>query len=184
MNQQPPDYLHQPLGEFLDSVASAEPAPGGGSVAAIAVALAAGLAVMAARLSTDHLSEATELADRAEELRLRAAPLARADAEAYGKVLAAQRAPERSAGDALSKAADVPLAVAEAGAEVVRISRRLADHGNPNLKGDATTAVLLAEAAACAAATLAVINLSTADIRDERLERARKLAAKAAGEIG
>lgn len=169
-----PDYLEMPLGEFLESVAAAEPAPGGGSLSAMAVALAAGLAAMAARFSTDHLPEATDLAERADELRRHVAPLARADAEAYGKVLDAQRGSERSA--ALSEAADVPLAVAEVGEEVAWIASRLAEHGNPNLKGDATTAALLAGAATRAAATLARINLSAAGIEDGRLERARELA--------
>ena len=75
-----PDYLDLPLGEFLDRVASDSPAPGGGSVAAIAVALAAGLAGMAARLSTGQLSNAPELADQADASRQRVAPLASADA--------------------------------------------------------------------------------------------------------
>ena len=164
-----------PLGGLLTSVAAAEPAPGGGSISAIAVALAAGLTAMAARFSADHLSDATELAERADTLRTRVAPLARTDAEAYGRVLAARRESGRSVEEALSEAADVPLAVAEVGEEVARIAERLAEHGNPNLKGDATTAVLLVGAATRAAATLAGINLSAAGIEDERLERAREL---------
>ena len=82
-----PDYLNLSLGEFLDRVASDSPAPGGGSVAAIAVALAAGLAGMAARLSSTQLADAPELAEQADAARLRVAPLARADAESYGLVL-------------------------------------------------------------------------------------------------
>jgi formiminotetrahydrofolate cyclodeaminase len=52
-----PDYLNLSLGEFLDRVASGGPAPGGGSVAAVAVALAAGLSGMAARLSADQVAD-------------------------------------------------------------------------------------------------------------------------------
>ena len=87
------DYLNLSLGEFLDLVAAGGPAPGGGSVAAVAVALAAGLSGMAARLSADQLTAAPELADRSDDLRRRVAPLARADAESYGRVLDAYRAP-------------------------------------------------------------------------------------------
>jgi methenyltetrahydrofolate cyclohydrolase len=72
-----PDYLDLPLGEFLDRVASDSPAPGGGSAAAIAVALAAGLAGMAARLSTGQLSDAPELADQADASTLTASPTPR-----------------------------------------------------------------------------------------------------------
>ncbi len=162
------NYLEQPLADFLDSVASGEPAPGGGSVAAVAVALAAGLCSMAAHLSADHLADAAELAERAERLRRRVAPLAQEDATAYGRVLAAHRTPDDGDPDArreriqsaLSGAADVPLAVAEVGAMVAEIAGRLAREGNPNLRGDAVVAALLAEAGARAAAVLVEINMT------------------------
>ena len=174
-----PDYLNLPLGEFLDRVAAGSPAPGGGSVAAIAVALAAGLAGMAARLSSAQLDDAPELADRADAARLRVAPLARADAESYGLVLDAYREPDETrmarVRDALSGAADVPLAVAEAGSEVAAIASRLAEEGNPNLEGDALAAVLLAGAGVRAASALVGINLSTANVDDDRLRRANSL---------
>ena len=180
-----PDYLELPVGSFLDLLASSSSAPGGGSAIAVSVALAAGLSSMAARLSTNQLADATGLAERAEGLREQVAPLARADAVAYGRVLAAQRArqsPDRD-GDvrtALSEAADVPLAVAEAGAEVARIAARLASGGNPNLEGDALCAVLLADAGVRAAVRLVEINLSGEPGEDGRLERARELVETAA----
>jgi methenyltetrahydrofolate cyclohydrolase len=186
-------YLDLPLGEFLDRVASDRPAPGAGSVAAVAVALAAGLAGMAARLSTSQLADALELANQADASRLRAAPLAWADAESYGRVLDAYREPDpetRKARvrDALSGAADVPLAVAETGNEVAGLAARLVEEGNPNLEGDAIIAVLLSEAGVRAAARLVGINLSTADIDDDRLGRANELvdttAATARGATG
>ncbi len=135
---------------------------------------------MAARLSTDHVPEAADMAERADRLREETSRLARADAEAYGRVIAAQRA-GTGVKDALSGAADAPLAVAEAGAEVSGIAARLAEDGNPNLRGDALTAVLLAGAAARAAASLVEINLFAAGIAgaDDRLARARRAAAGA-----
>ena len=175
-----PDYLELPVGRFLDLVAAGDSAPGGGSAIAVSVALAAGLSSMAARLSTKQLADATGLAQRAESLRERVAPLARADAVAYGRVLAAQRAREAPDQDgevraALSEAADVPLAVAEAGAEVARIAARLASDGNPNLEGDAICALLLADAGVRAAVRLVEINLSGEPGGDGRLERTREL---------
>ena len=169
-------------------MASREPAPGGGAAAAIAVALAAALSSMAARLSTDHLADAARLADRAESLREGVAPLAQADAAAYGRVLAAYRTPgddpdvrrERIRG-ALSDAADVPLAVAEAGAELAEVAARLAREGNPNLEGDAAAAAILAEAGVRAAAVLVEINTKAGEIADDRLGRASELVARAAG---
>ncbi len=180
-----PDYLELPVGRFLDLLASGESAPGGGSAIAVSVALAASLSSMAARLSTKHLADATGLVERAEGLRERVAPLARADAVAYGRVLVAQRAREAPHRDgdvraALSEAADVPLAVAEAGAEVASIAARLASDGNPNLEGDALCAVLLADAGVRAALRLVEINLSGEPGEDGRLERARELVETAA----
>jgi methenyltetrahydrofolate cyclohydrolase len=169
-----PDYLRLPLGRFLDLVASEDPAPAGGSVAAVAVALAAGLSTMAARLSTYHLADAPKLAARSDSLRISTAPLAQADAMAYGRVLAARRE-GRNIQDALSQAADLPLAVAEAGVEVAEISSRLARDGNPNLEGDAIAAALLAEAAVRATARLARISLSSASFENGRLARAEEL---------
>src|SRR5829696_7390270 len=168
------EYLDLPLEAFLDLVASGEPAPGGGSVAAIAVALAAGLSGMAARLSAGQLANADGLADRADIARRRVAPLASIDAESYGRVLDAYREPDsetrsKRVSDALSGATDVPLAIAEIGNEVAGIAARLVEEGNTNLVGDAITAVLLAEAGVRAAVTLAEINLSAANLDDDRL---------------
>ncbi len=180
-----PDYLELPVGSFLDLVAAGDSAPGGGSATAVSVALAAGLCSMAARLSTKQLADASGLAEQAEVLRERVAPLARADAVAYGRVLVAQRAREADDHDgrvraALSEAADVPLAIAEAGAEVARIAARLATGGNPNLEGDALCGVLLADAGVRAAVRLVEINLSGEPGEDGRLERARELVETAA----
>ena len=183
---QGPDYLEQPLGRFLDLVASREPAPGGGASSAVAVALAAALTAMAARFSTGHLADADTLAARADGLRGEVASLARADAAAYGRVLDAYRTPRddeearrRGIREALTEAADVPLSVAGIGAEVAELSARLAAEGNPNLRGDAVTAAVLAGAGTRAAVTLAEINVSAGGTDDGRLSRAARLRAAA-----
>jgi methenyltetrahydrofolate cyclohydrolase len=183
------NYLEQPLADFLDSVASDELAPGGGAVAAVAVALAAGLCSMAAHLSAGHLADAAELAERAEHLRERVAPLAQEDATAYGHVLVAYRAPrdrdlverQQRIRTALSGAADVPLAIAETGAMVAEVAARLVKEGNTNLRGDAVAAALLAEAGVHAASVLVEINMRAGEIADDRLERAGEFVARAAG---
>ena len=160
-------------------MASSSPAPGGGAAAAVTVSLAAALCGMAARLSTDRIPEAAGLIERAERLRKETSRLAQADAEAYGRVIAAQRTGS-GVEEALSGAADIPLAVAEAGVEVSNIASRLVEDGNPNLRGDALTATLLAGAGVRAAVSLVEINLSAAGIAeaDGRLDRARLAAAK------
>ncbi len=182
-----PDYLGQPLGGFLELVASREPAPGGGASSAVTVALSAALSAMAARFSTEHLADAERLAARADELRAEVVPLARADGAAYGRVLDAQRAPRddeearrRKIREALTEAADVPLSVAGIGAEVAGIAARLVGEGNPNLRGDAVTAAVLAGAGVRAAATLVEINVSAGGADDGRLSRVAELQATVA----
>ena len=179
-----PNYAELPLGRFMDMMASREPTPGGGASAAVAVALAAALTAMAARFSADHLADAETIADRAEELRNRVMPLAQADAAAYGRVLDANRTPRdddekrrRRIREALSEAADVPLSIAEVGAEVAGKAARLVEEGNPNLRGDAVTAAALAKAGVRAAVTLVEINVSAGGADDDRLSRVDQLLA-------
>jgi methenyltetrahydrofolate cyclohydrolase len=153
--------LDQPVRGFLDQLAARTPTPGGGGAAAVTGAMAAGLVAMAARFSAKQLPEAGDLADQADELRRRAADLADLDAQAYTAVLAALRLP-REAGQrrgALAGAAVVPLEIAEIGARVAQLAVRVAEAGNPNLRGDAVTGALLAAASARSAASLVDINL-------------------------
>ena len=169
--------------DFLDSIAAETPAPGGGSVAAVVVEMAASLAAMAARFAGQHWDGAAGALAQAEALRARAAPLAQEDAEAYEAVLTAMRMPRdleaevrnTLIGDTLSRAADAPLRIAETAADVAELGATLAEEGNPNLRGDAAAAALLSEAAARAAANLVEINLATTET-DERIGRARELA--------
>ncbi len=177
------DYLDLSLAEYLEQVAAATPAPGAGAVSATVVALAAGLAAMAAGLSRRQLPEADELAARMGRLQDQAKPLAQRDAAAYGEVLAARRTnppgPQRSAAvdEALSRAADVPLEMATIGMAVLDVAADVAQRGNPNLRGDALTACLLAQCAVQAAAALVELNL--ADVSDPRRARAAALAGAA-----
>jgi methenyltetrahydrofolate cyclohydrolase len=169
--------------DFLDSIAAETPAPGGGSVAAVVVEMAASLAAMAARFARQHWDGAAGALAQAEALRARAAPLAQEDAEAYEAVLTAMRMPRdleaevrnTLIGDTLSRAADAPLKIAETAADVAELGATLAEEGNPNLRGDAAAAAVLSEAAARAAANLVEINLATTE-SDERIGRARELA--------
>jgi formiminotetrahydrofolate cyclodeaminase len=182
------------VGEFLDELAAARPAPGGGSAAALTVALAAALCAMTAELSARQLAQAPQLAAQAQGLLRRAAPLAQADADAYGGVLAALRAPgqpggrqrEEQVSAALAQASEVPLEVAELGDRVAALAADIAGRGNPAVRGDALAAAQLAAAAARTAAALVRINL--AEVPDdprpaqaaERAAHAARLAAIAA----
>lgn len=175
-------YLELPLERFLEILAAREPVPGGGGAAAVSVALGAALAAMTARYSSSRLDDAEELARKADELRTAVQPLIDKDAAAYSRVLEIYRSDDRSElKEALSAAADVPLSIAMAGAEVSELGVSIAEHGNPNLRGDAVTAVLLAESGARAAGLLVNLNLDLAHIEDDRRARSRDCVAVAEG---
>jgi formiminotetrahydrofolate cyclodeaminase len=172
-----------PLREFLDAVAAQEPAPSAGAAVAVTAGLAAGLVAMSAGFSSDQLEDAASLRARAEELRAVLAPLPQRDVAAYSEVLRAFALPksredrrQRIAAE-LSAASDVPAEIARVGAEVARLAGRLAQQGNPRLRGEAVTAGLLAAAAVSAAAALVEENL--ADESDPRLAEVRSLDAEA-----
>jgi methenyltetrahydrofolate cyclohydrolase len=174
-------YTDMPFEELLDTIAAETPAPGGGSVAAFVTEMAASLAAMAARFAHDWDGAAGAVA-QAETLRHRAAPLAAEDAVAYENVLTAMRMPKdlesevrnTLIGETLSRAADIPLLIAETANDVAELACEIAVQGNPNLRGDAAAASLLASSAVRVAANLVEINLSTVE-GEERIELARAL---------
>jgi formiminotetrahydrofolate cyclodeaminase len=161
----------QTLIEFLDAVASASPAPGGGSSSAVAGALAAGLVEMAARIGGGD-------SERPRALRERALELGEAELSSYRPVLDALRLPreaperpDRLAG-ALLEASRSPCGVAELAAEVAELGLAVAQTSSAAVRGDALAGVVVAEAAATAAAKLVEINLAECGA-DDLLERAR-----------
>ncbi|MQA14788.1 MAG: formiminotransferase-cyclodeaminase [Pseudonocardiaceae bacterium] len=182
-----PSLLDQPLGTYLDQLASDQPAPGGGSAAAVTGSLAAGLVAMAARFSSGQLPDAADRAGRADAYRADLVAMAERDAEAYGAVLEAFRLPaepdpqqrRRKITDALEHAALVPLEITEVAARTAAEAAELAEQGNPNLRGDALTAVILAWAAARSAAELVRLNVELGALERDLLDRARLAVARA-----
>ena len=164
----------QPLATLLAQIAAATPAPGGGSTAAVACALAAALVEMSA--GPPH--------ERAATLQARALELAEEDLSSYARVLDAERLPaedptrlERVRG-ALSAASDTPLAIAAVGCEVAELGAEVARGARVHVEGDAAAAALLAEAATRAAARLVELNLAAMP-DDVRLRTAGEYAARA-----
>jgi formiminotetrahydrofolate cyclodeaminase len=161
------------LESFLAAVAERTPAPGGGAGAAAGCGLGAALAEMAARFAGRDEEAARAAALRAEALRL-----GEADLSAYAPVLEALRLPaddprrEERVAAAKSAAAEVPLAIAEAAAEVAELARGLARAGKRSVVGDALAGADIAAGACRAAARLVAINLAGARA-DPRVARAR-----------
>ncbi len=175
-------YAQGTIEAYLERLASAAPEPGGGSAAALVGALAAALLSMVANLTLGKEKYAlaqeamAELKVSAEFARARLSELITIDAEAYGAVAAAMKLPQdsgeqkRARADALQKAlrgaAEVPLTVAEAAAEVARLSLPAAELGNVHAVSDAAVAAVLADAAAHSAALNVKINLAWIDDKE------------------
>jgi formiminotetrahydrofolate cyclodeaminase len=167
---------------FSERLASADPAPGGGSASAVAGALAAALAAMVARLTIGrekyaaHWDEMERVLAQAERLRGQMLALVDADTAAYRNVMEAYRLPkgdaERQAArksavqEALLHAADIPLAAAEAAVQILNLAALAAQHGNKNAASDASVAALLAHAALHGAARNVRINLQQIDDKE------------------
>jgi glutamate formiminotransferase/formiminotetrahydrofolate cyclodeaminase len=158
--------------DFTDDLAAATPTPGGGSAAAYAGAMAAGLVSMVARLTIgkkgyqDQEKTMKNILDEAESLREQLKDAVDRDAEAFNKVMAAYKKtksdPDRETAiqDATLGAAQVPLEVAGKALGVMGLALTAARSGNLNAISDAGSAVNLAFASLNSAAYNVRINLS------------------------
>ena len=189
------------LSGFVAGVASSNPVPGGGSVAAHAGALAAALAQMVAGLTIGKKkyvavdAEMKEAALKAAALGNQLAALVKRDAEAYAQVSKAYKLPKEPADaaarrtsavtNALVKAAEVPLETARAAVEVAQLAALVGEKGNTNAVTDAGVAALLAHASARGAAYNVRVNVQAMEdkSRGEPLAREAEQLAKKAGEL-
>jgi formiminotetrahydrofolate cyclodeaminase len=154
-----------------------QPASGGGPLAAFVTASAAELLAGIARASPGW-PEARGVAAQAESLRDRAAPLAELSADAYAHALAAEGG-DFELGRAYAQAAEPPLRIAEAAADVTELAALVAEYGDPARRADAVSAGLVAAGCVRAAAELVAVNLTVSG-NDERVRRANLLAEEAA----
>ena len=164
--------------ELAERISSAEAVPGSGWVAGASSAFAAALVAKTA-LRSEGWSGAEGARAQAIELRDRLLALAGQDARAYEHALTALEQRDSGLARALSKAADVPLAIAEASADVALLAAEAAEAADGAARADASAAAALASGAARAAFRLVEINLVTVE-EDERLARAKRAAEGAA----
>jgi glutamate formiminotransferase len=179
------------LRDFVDELSTDSPAPGGGSVAAVAGALAAALAAMVANLS--HAKKGFEakrtrleaIASRTQTIKDELLAAVDADTRAFDRLLEAMRLPkssdaerslrDRAVGEATVAAIEVPLAVLEACPEVVELCREVARDGLHASRSDAGVGAQMARAAAAGAYQNVCINLpglTDHDAAARRLDRA------------
>lgn len=162
--------------EFTRELASDSPAPGGGSVAALAGALAAALSGMVGRLTVGREKYKAgwdvmeKVRDDADTLSKALLDLMEEDTDAFNTYMAAMKLPKDTdearavrkdaMQNAAKKSTSIPLRSLECCLEAARLGELAARHGNTNALSDAGSAVLLAKAGGRAAMYNVLINLS------------------------
>lgn len=168
-------FADSTLAEFTQELASASPAPGGGSAAALSGALGAALVAMVCQLTVGRKNylpvsgEFETMLPRAAALRTELLGLMQQDTDAYSAVMDAYQLPKekdaemstraQAIQEALKHAAEVPFRVATACAEILEMAEAAAARGNKNAASDAGAGALMAEAGLRAAALNVEINL-------------------------
>ncbi|MDX1413919.1 MAG: glutamate formimidoyltransferase [Candidatus Promineifilaceae bacterium] len=166
--------------DFIEATASSSPAPGGGSTAALAGALAAALTQMVAGLTIgrkkyhDVSDQARGILEQASGLREALTRAIEEDTEAFNAVMAAyrdksleQEQKSEAVERATIKAADVPLRVAELSVQAAELAASIATIGNLNAVTDAAAGVIMAEAAVQVAGLNVKIN--AVNMKDQEL---------------
>ncbi len=150
------------IAEFVDEVSRDTPAPGGGSIAALAGALGSALASMVVNLSIgksefdSQYDELCQLAEKAQTIKDELVRAIDADTEAFNEVIAGMRMAKDTAEQIAQRsgviragyksAAEVPLRTAKLCRGVLDLCRAAADIGNKSVMSDAGVGALMAYA--------------------------------------
>jgi formiminotetrahydrofolate cyclodeaminase len=176
-----------PFPALLEELAAPREVPGAGSALAAALATAAAVVQMAARLSPESWTDAAGVAAQAAALRERAVQLVDEDAEAYRQALEARAAADETAkpeqrdwalGQVTAAAAEPPLALARLAGDLAELCAAAGARVEPRVHADVAAAAALAVAVARGARELVATNL-TALPRDTRVEEADLIVAAA-----
>jgi glutamate formiminotransferase len=184
---------HLTVNDFTDLLSSNAPAPGGGSVAALNAALAAGLSAMVANLTFENKSytdvrEAMEKTGReTQALKVRALQLIDEDTDAFNVWMDAMRLPkksdeEKAVRDAAIQegvlgAINIPHSTLNLCPDILKLAEYVLKNGNQNALSDAAVSVKQAQAGAWGAYYNVLINLPSLDDTKKR-ENIRKAAKK------
>jgi glutamate formiminotransferase/formiminotetrahydrofolate cyclodeaminase len=160
---------------FVEELSTNSPAPGGGSVSALAGALGAALASMVAALTHEKKEmlnskpEMDEIGVEAQALKDRLSFLVDEDTNAFNKVMDANRmsattneermAKEKAVENSNKYAIDIPLETAEKCYRVIEIAEVLVEKGNPNSVSDGGVAAEVGLAGVRGASMNVLINL-------------------------
>jgi formiminotetrahydrofolate cyclodeaminase len=169
------------IGDYLDTLASEAPAPGGGSVAGLTGALAASLGRMVIRLSTrrEASPEMSAMLDPLERASSALLESARRDESAYANYVEASRMPRKNDEEKVARrramqaaivhATEVPLATAEGAVDVLECLVPVASLGTTHALSDVEIGAMLAHVSMKAALLNVHINLPM--IKDESVAR-------------
>jgi glutamate formiminotransferase/formiminotetrahydrofolate cyclodeaminase len=155
--------------DFANELSSDSPAPGGGSVAALAGALSAALAAMVSNLTFNkkgyekYNEEMKQVGVKGQAIKDFLLQAIDRDTDAFNQVMAAMRAPEEEREEAIEEANKqatlVPLEVLRESLAALRIAKVAAEKGNRNTVSDAGVAGLMGRAGAEGAFYNVLINL-------------------------
>lgn len=175
-----------PVKDFVDEVSSDSPAPGGGSVAALAGSLGAALAAMVGNLTVgkkgyeEHYADMAAMAASAQTTKHDLLKLVDRDTEAFNAVLEALRLPKESEeqkayrsgriDEANKEAALVPMVTARSCLEAIRHARVAVLQGSESSVTDGAVGALMARAGLEGALLNVRINL--ASIKDAEFSAA------------
>ncbi|GBD91888.1 methenyltetrahydrofolate cyclohydrolase [bacterium BMS3Abin04] len=169
------------LNDFVDEVSRESPAPGGGSIAALAGALGASLSSMVSTLTANK--RGTEeidgilntAADKCQEIKNSLIRAIDDDTNAFNDFMNAKRLPakteeekrvrENAMLEGLKQAVMVPLNTAKQSLEVIKIAETVVEYGNPNSITDVGVGAQMAYSGVLGGIYNVLINLK--EINDE-----------------
>ena len=176
------------LTDFIDEVSRESPAPGGGSIAALAGALGASLSSMVSNLTANKrgsdavdkiLNEAAEQCQQIKEALVKAID---EDTNAFNSYMNARRLPNKSAEEkkireeamqaGLKQAVMVPLNTAKQSLRAIEIAEVVAKNGNPNSITDVGVGAQSAYTGVLGGVYNVLINLK--DIKDQKFNEEMK----------
>lgn len=167
----------RPIGDYLDALASDAPAPGGGSVAGLVGALAAGLGQMVVSLTREAPDELLQANEKLAALRASMIASGAADELAYAGYVEASRMPKSTGEEkdlrratmqeALKEAVAVPMQLAETASELLETLEPVIRLGSKHVVSDAEIGITLA--LACVDASLVNVRVNIPMIRDKEM---------------
>jgi methenyltetrahydrofolate cyclohydrolase len=167
------------VANFLDDIASNSPAPGGGSVSALAASLGAALTSMVSRLTigkkkyADMQIEMEKVLKQSEELRAKFNAIIDEDTAAFNNVMTAYGLPKETENQKTKRTMEIqettkaatliPLKLMGLCIEAIELVKIIVEKGNQNSISDAGVAALMLHAGCEGAALNVKINLGSID---------------------